>query len=89
MTTAETDRFRHLLDALSTGCPPHGGIALGLDRLVAIIANATSIKDVIAFPKSNSGQELMVGSPSQVPADTQRLYHIQTVPAGDGDGDEE
>lgn len=72
-------RFQHLIEALSMGCPPHGGIALGLDRLVAMITNSASIRDVIAFPKTNSGQELMVGSPSAVPEETQRLYHIQTL----------
>lgn len=57
--------FCHLLDALRFGCPPHGGIAVGFDRLLSIIFGTKSIRDVIAFPKSN-GRELMVDSPTKV-----------------------
>ncbi|PHZ13776.1 aspartyl-tRNA synthetase [Rhizopus microsporus ATCC 52813] len=62
----EYQRFDHLIDALGGGCPPHGGIALGFDRLMAILCQASSIRDVIAFPKAAGGKDYVVNSPSEV-----------------------
>jgi len=62
------DRFGHLLEALTYSPPPHGGFALGFDRLVAVIANEPSIREVMAFPKTGEGKDLLMGSPSELSA---------------------
>jgi aspartyl-tRNA synthetase len=70
-------RFGFFLDALEYGTPPHGGIALGLDRIVAILAGEASIREVIAFPKTANALDLMAGAPSTVDAKQLRELHLR------------
>ena len=67
----------HLIDALKYGCPPHGGIAFGLDRILAILVNANSIRDVIAFPKTADGGDLLFGAPADISQEEKDYYHIR------------
>ncbi len=69
--------FGHLLKAFSFGAPPHGGIALGVDRLVMLITGTSNIREVIAFPKNSRGHDLMMSAPSEVPDKQLRELHIQ------------
>jgi aspartyl-tRNA synthetase len=74
-------RFGYMLEAFRYGAPPHGGIALGFDRLIAILCNTPSIRDVIAFPKTAKGVCLMTDSPSSVTARQLRDLHIEVKAA--------
>lgn len=74
------EQFGFLMDAFQYGAPPHGGIALGLDRLVAILGGSETIRDYIAFPKNNSGRDVMINAPSALEdAQLEELY-LKTLP---------
>jgi len=80
MSDAEAkERFGFFLDALEYGTQPHGGIALGLDRIVMILAGATSLREVIAFPKTAKAIDLMVDAPTPVSDQQMRELHLKTV----------
>lgn len=68
--------FAHLLEVLRAGCPPHAGLALGFDRLIAVMLGKESVRDVIAFPKSGKGEDLLVKSPSRMTEGQLETYHL-------------
>ena len=73
----EEERFGHLLDALKFGCPPHGGIAMGLDRLIMLMVGTEAIRDVIAFPKTQSAACPLTEAPATVDANQLRDLHLR------------
>jgi aspartyl-tRNA synthetase len=72
-------KFGHLLDAFRFGAPPHGGLALGLDRIAMLVAGEDSIREVIAFPKNNKGADLMASSPCQIDFKQLREVYVQST----------
>ncbi|KAI2620455.1 tRNA synthetases class II-domain-containing protein [Hypoxylon sp. NC1633] len=79
MTDEGVARFSHLLEALRSGCPPHAGFALGFERFLSVLLDVP-VRDVMAFPKSGKGEDLMVGSPAKVTPEQQKMYHIFVEP---------
>ncbi|KAK4508280.1 hypothetical protein PRZ48_002018 [Zasmidium cellare] len=69
--------FAHLIEVLRAGCPPHAGIALGFDRLIAVMLGKDSVRDVIAFPKSGKGEDLLVKSPTKMTEAQLEMYHLR------------
>lgn len=77
MREERIEDFRHLLEVLRSGCPPHAGIALGWDRLIAVMRGKESVRDVIAFPKSGKGEDMLVRSPNEVTKEQWDTYHLR------------
>jgi aspartyl-tRNA synthetase len=80
MKPERIEDFRHLLDVLRSGCPPHAGIALGWDRLCAVMCGTDSVRDVIAFPKTGKGEDGLVKSPNQLTIEQLDTYHLALKP---------
>lgn len=79
----DREHLNHMVEALQSGAPPHAGIALGIDRLISIICNTKSIRDVIAFPKGSDGRDPMSKAPCEISEAEKKMYHIQIVPEND------
>ena len=77
----QQQKFGFLLNSLQYGAPPHGGIAFGLDRIVTMMCGAESIRDVIAFPKTQRGQDLLIDTPAPVTEQQLRDLHIRISPS--------
>jgi aspartyl-tRNA synthetase len=78
---AMRERFGAMLDAFEYGAPPHGGIALGIDRWAALLSHQTNIREVMAFPKTQSGNDLMLDAPSPAEAGQLEELSLRYVPA--------
>jgi len=74
------NQFGFLMRAFQYGAPPHGGIALGLDRLVAILGGSETIRDFIAFPKNNNGRDIMIDAPSTIDENQLHELYLKLLP---------
>jgi aspartyl-tRNA synthetase len=74
------EKFGHMLEAFRFGVPPHGGFAFGIDRVIMLLAGTENIRDVIPFPKTSSGQELLTGAPSRPSPDQLDLVGLRFLP---------
>ena len=79
MPSQRIGTFSHLFKALEAGCPPHAGLAIGFDRLIAVMQARDSVRDVIAFPKNSNGEDQMVESPGPINQRQLRDYHLKIV----------
>lgn len=73
------EKFGHLLEAFTYGVPPHGGIALGMDRMLALLLNEPNIREIIPFPKTGDGRDLMMNSPATITEAQKKELHIKTI----------
>lgn len=79
MLNIDSNSMKYIMAMLGSGCPPHGGIAIGLDRLLATMLQTNSIRDVIAFPKSFEGRDLLSGAPSLITEHDKNLYNLEII----------
>jgi aspartyl-tRNA synthetase len=82
----QQEKFGFLLDAFQYGPPPHGGIAFGWDRIVALLSGSDSIRDVIAFPKTGGGQDPLTGAPAAITPEQRAEAGVDTPPEGSTEG---
>jgi len=88
MSEERMNDFSHLFEALSSGCPPHAGFAIGFDRLIAVMTGVESVKDVIFFPKSSKGEDMMVKSPAPMTNAELSRYHLHLKLSVEAEGQE-